>query len=258
MDAPNADNLELPAWRPTWLALLIWLAILFAIVGLVTPYIGMGNMMILPLIDLVATISVLWFWMVRGSSHVGVLLSKLVLGLPIIFVAFWLLILMEIGAIEMALYRWPPPRPMFANQFRGSESGLTPNWYLHWPDRDFKDNWAWFDFADNVILIYARGERDNDLTPWLTMGHKQCDLHLDDNDNGPVAVIPRTRDTLIVVLPSGALRNFPLRPGEAEPCYERVRKQRDFKWLSAAGELLEPKDQPALEAFLATQPVPVR
>ena len=254
MDTANSDNPELPAWRPTWLALVIWLAILIAIVGVVTPYISMGNVMILPLINLVASISVLWFWMVRGSSHVGVLLLKLVLGLPALFVVFWMCILLEVSAIAEMLYLWPPTRPMFANQFRGSESGLTPNWYLHRPDRDFKDSWAWFDFADNVILIYARGERDNDLTPWLTMGHKQCDLHLDDNDNGPVAVIPRTRDTLIVVLPSGALRNFPLRPGEAEPCYERVRKQRDFKWLSAAGELLEPKDQPALEAFLATQP----
>jgi hypothetical protein len=254
MDAPNADNLELPAWRPTWLALLIWLAILFAIVGLVTPYIGMGNLMILPLIDLVATISVLWFWMVRGSSHVGVLLSKLVLGLPIIFVAFWLLILMEIGAIEMALYRWPPPRPMFANQFRGSETASTPSWRMHRPDRDFTDSWAWCDFADNVILIYARGERDNDSTPWLTEGRKQCDLHLDDEDNGPVVAIARTHDTLIVVLPSGATRNFPMRPGEAEPCYERTRKRRDFKWLTAAGELLEPNDQAALEELLAAQP----
>ncbi|MBX9787727.1 MAG: hypothetical protein K2Y37_02335 [Pirellulales bacterium] len=256
MDAQNADNPEWPAWRPTWLKLLIWLAILFAIAGCIL-WIA-EDLALLMLVDLVAAASVVGFWWVRAPRGAVATLLMLLLGLPACIIGFWICILLEVNAIASALYAWPPPRPMFANVFRGAEMTFLPSWHGNEEINDRKGNLSWFDFADNVVLIYIDSVNAGGWIEPLRSGVRQSKLRLDDENDDGVAIIPRTRDKVIVVLSSGEMRNFALPTGQAAAFYEATRKNPNPDLRRDPGSILEPAERTRYLEFVRPAPASER
>jgi hypothetical protein len=192
-----------------------------------------------------------------GRSGPGLLFS--VLAVPGSLVGLYLLWLTEIEAIGWAMHRYPPPRPMFCNDFVSDERTLLPYWYGPETLSDTYGHWAWCDYGDNALVVIATGVpaelQDGfycmSMSSGIQPGTRESVIHLRADPDKGLITLPRTRDVLVIVLPDGKMQQFPLPPGEAKRFHKaRPSQLKKQNLLREATALLAPPDRASCEVFL--------
>jgi hypothetical protein len=174
-----------------------------------------------------------------------------VAAVPATLVGLVLLWRLEVESLVWLLHHFPPPRPMFCNDFVDDDRALLPYWYPPVPDVDRLGHWAWADRRDNVLLVVATGVPKPSRLGALASGPQQCMVRVGDDREDRFVTLRRTRDALVVVLPDGSLGQFGLTPGLAEQFDAARRSRRVNNLLWEAGGLLEPGEKAEFDKFLA-------
>ncbi len=116
-----------------------------------------------------------------------------------------------------------PPRPVFHESYAAGGFGLIPTWHPNATVADRHGQRLWTDRPDNFLVIQATGTSERGRSHAMTSGTEASRFRLGsasdyEKDNLYVR-IPRMRDTLVVILPDGRWKSFPLELGEAGQFY---------------------------------------
>jgi hypothetical protein len=175
----------------------------------------------------------------------------LVVGILTAPVVLALLFPAEVSVLSWILHRVPPPRPMFSNEFVDDERTLLPYWYDPISIVDRFGHWGWADYKDNLLLIVVTGVPETSRWQALSPGTHETTIAIGDDHKGQFMVLQRTRNVLVVILPSGDSGHFALKSGLASQ-FHQERRSKDVKnVLREAGELLEPAERAEFVKFLA-------
>jgi hypothetical protein len=179
--------------------------------------------------------------------------------LPVIILAsgFGILIAFCAGVIR-------PPRPMFHNTYAAGGFGLLPTWQPGPSLVDDHGQWLRVDEDDNLLVIHATGTAAHSRSHPMTAGVVAARFRLGsagaDEPERQYVRIPRTRDSLIVILSEGRREAFPIGPGQATRFFreEIQRETLSPDLLKAARSILDGETIARIDAFLKEYTPPVR
>lgn len=244
--------------RAALLALVLALLALCGFWALLMLHTSEGNGMIrfIPL-SFVAAWPIITFlgfaWI--GSSVRGAVLRVVlfILILPAVLVCLLAIFAVQFHGTVYILHLRPPPRPMFHNHFVDDDRVLLPYWREDSPIMDGFGNLCFADHEDNLLVVILSRVPYAGSWGWLTtVGLYETRFQFHDEPGGRTVTVPRTKDTLIVVLPSGEQQQFGLDPTLARQFHlDRYPSNNVKNVLREAGELLASEERQAFDAFIA-------
>lgn len=156
-----------------------------------------------------------------------------------------------------------PPRPMFHDSYAAGGFGLVPYWIPNTPLRDTHGQWLWLDMEFNVLVIQATGTAETGRSHAMVAGRERARFRLgrawDVEHDNQYVTIPKTRDSLIVILPPGKWLAFGLRRGQAEQYFRKAIREELPDLLLGVGSLLGQEEKARFDELLAeyARPLPV-
>ena len=155
-----------------------------------------------------------------------------------------------------------PPRPMFHESYAPGGLGWIPTWGRNGPLRDNRGQWLWVDSGDNLLVVHATGTAERGRSHPIIGGTQAARIRLGsawaDEPELRYVRITRTRDRLVVILPDGRSRAFPIGPGQASAFFkhETQRESPSFDLVEAVGSVLDRESRAPLVEFLSGYAAP--
>ncbi len=171
--------------------------------------------------------------------------------------SFSLLILMLAEFFTLSGFQ---PRPVFHNQWGLHKFCIVPYWR---PDHLWPDKFCQYvraDDRDNLLVVILTGASPGVDQP-LFGGMTEYTVRVGTKDAFKAIALPRIKDSLVVVLPDGTHRQFPLVPGRAKSFHHLIwGNEYKLNLLREAREVLDSASQIDFDAFIAVyrEPLPTR